>query len=227
MADKQQLKAEFQAACAAVGGEATESNFVNWLIAKAGTGPGGEDAEAALARKEGSNKPKRKPRGVSEMSLDKDFKTQFLLRVQDGRIEPLLNVREQAVEVAALKEKLVEDGHQLTAVSNKLRAHISTLRIFWRVGVYHHKGTEEAAGGQKLQLWGWASGRNAHPYVKAHPEVVDLRLKTSGPDKYPTHAEKEAALKAVPGLSLHELPSTKAECLEGEARQAMGVSPLC
>ena len=209
-----------------MGGEATEANFVNWLIAKAGTGPGGEEAEEALA-KDAPKKRRRESRGVTGTSLDADFKKQFLLRVQDGRLEPLLNVREQAVEVAALKDKLVQDGHSATAVSSKVRAFIATLRIFWRVGVYHHRGSEETAGdGQKLQLWGWAPGRTAHPYVQAHAEVLDIRLKTTSAGKYPTHAEKEAALKAVPNLTLHDLPTSKAECLQGEAREAMGESPL-
>jgi len=225
MAGKQQLKAEFQAACAAVGGEATEANFVNWLVAKAGTGPGGAEAEEALG-KDARKKRRRESRGVTGTSLDADFKKQFLLRVQDGRLEPLLNVREQAVEVAALKDKLVQDGHSAAAVSTKVRAFIATLRIFWRVGVYHRLGTEEAADGQKLQRWGWAPGRTAHPYVQAHAEVLNIRLKTTAAGKYPTHAEKEAALKAVPNLSLHTLPNTKGECLEGEARETMGESAL-
>ncbi|KAK3251035.1 hypothetical protein CYMTET_39614 [Cymbomonas tetramitiformis] len=158
MADTQQLKAEFQLACAAVEGEATEANFVNWLIvAKAGKGPGDGGGGGCLV-----NKRPKKHGG-------RPWRSQWDVpgpRFQD----PVLAKGPGRPDRAAA---------QCARASKRSR------------------GTQETADGQKLQLWGWAPSRTAHPYIKAHPEVLDILLKTPDPDKYPTHAEKEAALKAA------------------------------
>ncbi|KAK3286929.1 hypothetical protein CYMTET_5537 [Cymbomonas tetramitiformis] len=141
-------------------------------------------------------------------------------RICDGRLDPLLNVTDQAFAATAFREEVLacSDDYDVRDVSRRLRNMICDFRIFWRYGVY----TCVSGRGTEKGKWVWQASRTAHPYYRKHTDAIQaLVIETDARTKYPTHEEKKAALLSIDGLVLHELPAKALDALDGEAKDEM------
>ncbi|KAK3288800.1 hypothetical protein CYMTET_3737 [Cymbomonas tetramitiformis] len=139
-------------------------------------------------------------------------------RVCDGRLDPILNVSDQAYSAAAFREEVLacSDDYDVRDVGRRLRKMICDFRIFWRYGVY----TCVSGRGTEKGKWVWHASRTAHPYYRKHSDAIRaLVIETDARSKYPSHEQKKAALLSIDGLVLHELP---AQALDGDAKDEMG-----
>ncbi|KAK3288109.1 hypothetical protein CYMTET_4414 [Cymbomonas tetramitiformis] len=211
------LRYQFKTFVAAVGGDASDSNFIKWLVARDGEqgsgGGGGNQREES----------KRKLSKTGMLHFQADFTRILVERVGDGRLDPILNVSDQASSASAAFNKdevlACSDDYELREIGSRLRNMICDFRIFWRFGVYisvSGRGTEKGK-------WVWHPSRTAHPYYRKHPDAITaLVIETDARTKYPTHEQKKTALLTIDGLVLHELPTQASVALAAEQKDEMG-----
>jgi len=134
------LRDEFEEVVKAVGGEATDENFIKWLVARHGEEQlrGGKEA-----KREGKLSKSK------QLQFNSDFNRILLERCKDGRLDPLLNVNDQKSAVAAFKTELLgeDDIYDGREVGRRIRASICDHRIFWRYGPWVSVAQRGEAGG--------------------------------------------------------------------------------
>ncbi|KAK3286463.1 hypothetical protein CYMTET_5965 [Cymbomonas tetramitiformis] len=208
------LREKFESFVAAVGGTASDENFIKWLVAR-----DGEEGSGGGGGNQGGES-KKKLSKTGGLHFQADFTRIMVERICDGRLDPLLNVTDQAFAATAFREEVLacSDDYDVRDVSRRLRNMICDFRIFWRYGVY----TCVSGRGTEKGKWVWQASRTAHPYYRKHTDAIQaLVIETDARTKYPTHEEKKAALLSIDGLVLHELPAKALDALDGEAKDEM------
>eukprot|EP00854_Cymbomonas_tetramitiformis_P000950 gene950-1468_t len=154
------------------------------------------------------------------LHFNADFTRILVERVSDGRLDPILNVSEQASAVKSFKDELLacSDDYELREIGRRLKNMICDFRISWRLGVY----VSVAGRGTEKGKWVWHPSRTAHPYYRKHPDAIKaLVIETDARTKYPTHEQKKEALLTIEGLVLYEPPAQASYALAAEQKDEL------
>ncbi|KAK3234034.1 hypothetical protein CYMTET_55694 [Cymbomonas tetramitiformis] len=179
----------------------------------------GSDNRVRLRGERGESKRKLSKTGM--LHFNADFTRILVERVSDGRLDPILNVSEQASAVKSFKDELLacSDDYELREIGRRLKNMICDFRISWRLGVY----VSVAGRGTEKGKWVWHPSRTAHPYYRKHPDAIKaLVIETDARTKYPTHEQKKEALLTIEGLVLYEPPAQASYALAAEQKDELG-----
>ena len=132
--------------------------------------------------------------------------------MKDGRLEPLLNVPKQEAAMGKYVKGVQARVKWATAatapfVRAKARSIVNNNRYLWKVGRWSTNG--------KTGVCTWLDEERVHPYTS----LMEEGPITSSSRKV---AQKMVELKKLHGFEVEDVPNSKAECLQGDARKRLG-----